>query len=151
MPPAPVISPRRASMTSRAGRSRAFGSSSTARRLSTRPGCRSRRGPRRQPPWQARYSTVMSQENVEVVRGIWEADRRRDWDAVYAAFDEVRFEFGEVAHDGDVVIVTYDIHARGRGSGVEVRQPVTLVWWLTGGKVVRISAYLTRSEALETA
>jgi hypothetical protein len=34
---------------------------------------------------------------------------------------------------------------------VEVQQPVTLVWWLTGGKVVRVSAYLSRSEALEAA
>jgi ketosteroid isomerase-like protein len=129
----------------------------------------------------------MSQENVDVVRAIWEADRRRDWDAVYEAYDddvvwedraglwgdwgvargpdgiaeawrrwheafeEVRFEFGDVAHDGDVVVVTYEIHARGRGSGVDVRQPVTLVWWLAGGKVVRITAYLTRPEALEAA
>jgi ketosteroid isomerase-like protein len=129
----------------------------------------------------------MSQENVDVVRGIWEADRRRDWDAVYAAYDgdvvwedhaglwgdwgvargpdgiqdawrrwheafeEVHFEFGEVAHDGDVVVVTYEIHGRGRGSGVEVRQPITLVWGLAEGKVVRIHAYLTREEALEAA
>jgi ketosteroid isomerase-like protein len=129
----------------------------------------------------------MSQENVDVVRSIWEADRRRDWDAVYAAydgdvvwedhaglwgdwgvargpdgireawrrwyeaFDEVRFEFGEVADAGEAVVVTYDIHARGRGSGVVVQQPVTLVWWLTDGKVVRISAYLTRRAALEAA
>ena len=28
----------------------------------------------------------MSQENVEVVRGIWEADRRRDAEAVRAAY-----------------------------------------------------------------
>jgi ketosteroid isomerase-like protein len=129
----------------------------------------------------------VSEENVDVVRGIWEADRRRDWDAVYAAydgdvvwedhaglwgdwgvargrdgireawrrwheaFDGVRFEWGEVDHGGDVVVVTYEIHGRGRGSGVEVQQAVTLVWQLAGGKVVRISAYLTRAEALEAA
>jgi ketosteroid isomerase-like protein len=129
----------------------------------------------------------MSQENVDVVRAIWEADRRRDWPSVYAsydpdvvwedhaglwgdwgvargpdgiaeawrrwheAFDGVRFEFGEVAHGGEVVVVTYEIHARGRGSGVEVQQPVTLVWWLAERKVVRITAYLTRDEALEAA
>ena len=28
----------------------------------------------------------MSQENVDIVRGIWEADRRRDSAAVYAAY-----------------------------------------------------------------
>jgi ketosteroid isomerase-like protein len=129
----------------------------------------------------------MSEENVDVVRGVWEADRRRDWDAVYEAydgdivwedhaglwgdwgvargpdgireawrrwheaFDEVRFDFGEVAHGGDAVVVTYVMHARGRGSGVEVRQAVTLVWRLARGKIVEISAYLTRSEALAAA
>jgi ketosteroid isomerase-like protein len=129
----------------------------------------------------------MSQENVDLVRRVWEADRRRDWKAVYAAYDgdvvwedhaglwgdwgvargpdgireawrrwheafeEVRFEWGEVAHGLDAVVVTYDIHARGRGSGVELTQAVTLVWWLAGGKVVRVSAYLSRAEALEAA
>jgi ketosteroid isomerase-like protein len=129
----------------------------------------------------------MSQQNVDVVRAVWEADRRRDWDAVYAAydgdvvwedhaglwgdwgvargpdgireawrrwheaFDEVRFDFGEVAHGGDAVVVTYVIHARGRGSGVEVQQTVTLVWWLASGKIVRIGAYMTRPEALAAA
>ena len=129
----------------------------------------------------------MSQENVDVVRGIWEADRRRDWEAVYSsydrdvvwedhaglwgdwgvargpdgirqawrrwheAFDEVRFDFGEVAHGGDAVVVDYQIHARGRGSGVDVQLKVTLAWWLSEQKVVRINAYLTRQEALAAA
>jgi ketosteroid isomerase-like protein len=129
----------------------------------------------------------MSQENVELVHGIWEADRRRDWEAVYAAyaadiewedhaglwgdwgmargrdgirqawrrwheaFEEVRFDFGEVADDGDVVVVTYELRARGRGSGIELRQPITLVWTVKAGKVVRIRAYLSRADALEAA
>jgi ketosteroid isomerase-like protein len=129
----------------------------------------------------------MSQENVEIVRGIWEADRRRDWDAVYAAyaadvdwedhaglwgdwgtargpdgirqawrrwheaFEGVEFDFGEVADVGDDVVVTYCIRARGRGSGAEVRQSVTLVWTLSAGKVVRVRAYLSRADALAAA
>jgi ketosteroid isomerase-like protein len=129
----------------------------------------------------------MSQENVEVVRGIWDADRRRDWEAVYSAyapdvqwddhaglwgdwgvargpdgireawqrwheaFEEVRYDFGEVAAVGDDVVVTYCLHARGRGSGVEVRQSVTLVWTLRERKVIRIRAYLSRADALEAA
>jgi ketosteroid isomerase-like protein len=129
----------------------------------------------------------MSQENVDVVRGVWEADRRRDLEAVRAAydadvvwedhaglwgdwgvargpdgireawrrwheaFDDVRFEWGEAADGEDVVVVTYDIHARGRGSGIEVQQAVTLVWWLAERKVVRVSAYLMRDEGLEAA
>jgi ketosteroid isomerase-like protein len=129
----------------------------------------------------------MSQENVEVVRGIWEADRRRDWDAVYAAyaediewedhaglwgdwgmargrdgiraawqrwheaFEDVRFDFGEVTDVGEAVVVTYCLSARGRGSGIELRQALTLVWTLREGKVIRIRAYLSRADALEAA
>jgi ketosteroid isomerase-like protein len=129
----------------------------------------------------------MSQANVEVVRGIWEADRRRDVEAVqaayapnvewedhaglwgdwgvargpdgirqawrrwYEAFEDVDMEFGEVAANGDVVVVTYHLSARGRGSGVEVELAITLVWTLHAGKVVRIRAYTNRDEALEAA
>ena len=129
----------------------------------------------------------MSEQNVDVVRGIWEADRRRDVEAVHAAyapdiewedhaglwgdwgvargpdgirqawrrwyeaFEDVHMEFGEVAAEGDVVVVTYELSARGRGSGVEVQQSITLIWTLEAGKVVRIRAYTDRAEALEAA
>jgi ketosteroid isomerase-like protein len=129
----------------------------------------------------------MSDQNVEVVRGIWEADRRRDlaavqaayapdiewedhaglwgdwgvargpdgirqaWRRWYEAFEDVDIEFGEVAAGGDVVVVTYRLSARGRSSGVDVQQIVTLVWTLRAGKVVRIRAYTSRDEALEAA
>jgi ketosteroid isomerase-like protein len=127
----------------------------------------------------------VSQENIEIVRGIWEADRRRDLEAVqaayapeiewedntgmwgdwgvargvdgirhawrrwYEAFDEVEMEFGDVADAGDDVVVTYPLHARGRGSGAEVHQPFTLVWTLEAGKVVRVRSYASRREALD--
>jgi ketosteroid isomerase-like protein len=129
----------------------------------------------------------MSRENVDVVRGIWEADRRRDVEAVHAAyapnvewedhaglwgdwgvargpdgirqawrrwyeaFEDVEMDFGEVAAGGDVVVVTYELRARGRGSGAAVRQSITLLWTLDAGKVVRITAYTSRDEALEAA
>ena len=129
----------------------------------------------------------MSHQNVEVVRGIWEADRRRDvaavsaayapnvewedhaglwgdwgvargpdgirqaWRRWYEAFEDVQIEFGEAADAGDVVVVTYELSARGRGSGVDVRQAITLVWTLEAGKVVKIRAYTNRDEALEAA
>jgi ketosteroid isomerase-like protein len=129
----------------------------------------------------------MSQANLDLVRGIWEADRRGDWKAVraaysddvvwedhaglwgdwgvargpdgihqawrrwYEAFEDVQIEFGEVAHGGDVVVVTYGLGARGRGSGVAVRQTITLMWTLKAGKVVQIRAYTSRDEALEAA
>jgi ketosteroid isomerase-like protein len=129
----------------------------------------------------------MSQENIDIVRGIWEADRRHDlaavqaayssdvewedhaglwgdwgvargpegirqaWRRWYEAFEDVDIEFGEVAAEGDVVVVTYRLSARGRSSGVDVQQTVTLVWTLEAGKVVRIRGYTSRDEALEAA
>jgi ketosteroid isomerase-like protein len=129
----------------------------------------------------------MSEENVAIVRGIWDADRRRDREAVsaayapdvewedntglwgdwgvargpdgvqqawrrwYEAFEDVRIEFGEVADAGAVVVATYHVSARGRGSGVEVRQAITLVWTLAAGKAIRIRSYASRAEALEAA
>jgi ketosteroid isomerase-like protein len=129
----------------------------------------------------------MSQENVEIVRGIWEADRQREVDAVreayapevewedntglwgdwgtargpdgiqaawrrwYEAFDDVQFEWDEVADTQDDVVVTYRARARGRGSGAVVDQAITLLWTLRAGKVVRIRAYTDRADALEVA
>ena len=128
----------------------------------------------------------MSQENVEIVRGIWEADKRRDvgavraayalnvewedntglwgdwgtargpdgiqtaWRRWYEAFEDVQFEWDEVTDVADDVVVTYRVHARGRGSGASVDQAITLLWTLQAGKVVRIRAYADRSDALET-
>jgi hypothetical protein len=65
----------------------------------------------------------MSQENVEIVRGIWDADRRRDVEA-----EDVQVEFGEVAEGGDNVVVTYRAHGGERGSGAVVDQAITLIW-----------------------
>jgi ketosteroid isomerase-like protein len=126
----------------------------------------------------------MSQENLELVRRIWDADRRRDWDAVYAsyaedvewednaglwgdwgvargregireawlrwheAFEDVTFELGELTDAGDLVVATYELRARGRSSGAQVRQPLTLVWTLAAGRAVRIRSYASREEAL---
>jgi ketosteroid isomerase-like protein len=129
----------------------------------------------------------MSQENVEIVRRIWEADRRRDVEAVraayapdvewedntglwgdwgiargpdgiqaawrrwYEAFEDVHFEWDEVAAAGDDVVVTYRSHARGRGSGAMVDQAITLLWTVRAGKVVRVRAYPDRTDALKAA
>jgi ketosteroid isomerase-like protein len=129
----------------------------------------------------------MSRENVEIVRRIWEADRRRDvaavlgayapdvlwednsglwgdwgnargpagiqaaWARWYEAFADVRFDWEEVSDIGDHVIVTYQTHARGRGSGIVVDQAITLLWTLRAGQVVHIRAYADRAVALQAA
>jgi ketosteroid isomerase-like protein len=129
----------------------------------------------------------MSERNVEIIRALWEADRRRDWDAVLSAYDpdvvwddrsgfwgdwgeargregireafrrwhqafeEVEFDWDEVAHEGDRVVVTYRIRGRGRGSGLEIDEPLTLVWRLRDGRIVEVLAYTDRAEALAAA
>lgn len=70
------------------------------------------------------------------------------WRQWYEAFDEVQFEWNEVADAGDDVVVTYRAKARGRGSGAVVDQAITLVWTLRAGKVVHIRSYADRAEAL---
>jgi ketosteroid isomerase-like protein len=130
----------------------------------------------------------MSEENVEAVLRLSEANNRRDWDAVFDAyapdiewedcsglwgdwgvarghdglrqawrrwfeiFGDVRWDFdGEPIDAGNDVVATYRIHGRGRGSGVEVDQRLTLIWSVRDSKIARVRAYRERAEALEAA
>jgi hypothetical protein len=56
---------------------------------------------------------------------------------------------GALLDTGDDVLATYRVHARGRGSGVEVAQRLTLIWTIRDAKVTRVRAYSNRSAALE--
>jgi ketosteroid isomerase-like protein len=49
----------------------------------------------------------------------------------------------------DVVIVVGQIHAIGRGSGLEIETPAAWVWRLRRGQAVYMRVYLDRQEALE--
>ena len=128
----------------------------------------------------------MSRENVEVVLRLSEANERRDWDALFAAYSpDIEWEdasglwgdwgvarghdglreawrrwfevFGDVSwrldgeplDTGGDVVATYRVHGRGRGSGVEVDQRLTLIWTIRDAKVTRVRAYSNREEALE--
>jgi ketosteroid isomerase-like protein len=128
----------------------------------------------------------MSQETIDVVLGLLDANARRDWDAVFHYYspdiewedtdglwgdwgvarghDGVRaawqgwFETltdvdwrldGDLVEAGDEVVATYRVHARGRGSGAEVVQHLTLLWTIRDGKVVRVRAYRERGRAVE--
>jgi ketosteroid isomerase-like protein len=76
----------------------------------------------------------MSQENVEVVRALFDAAARRDSATVLALYDP------EVEWD----------NTRGRGSGVAVDlEHSGTVWTLRQGKIVRVRLFTTRAEALE--
>ena len=126
----------------------------------------------------------MSQENVEIVRRVYEAAASRNSEAVFALYDpeveldssrlglgvyrgheglrslfrewheawgSIEYSYEELIDAGEAVIAVVTRHARGRASGVETKQPFTLVWTVRGGKVVRVAWFLTRAEALEAA
>jgi ketosteroid isomerase-like protein len=104
----------------------------------------------------AAYASDAVWEDNTGLWGDWGAPRgpegiRAAWRRWYEAFDEVQFEWDEVAEGGDDVVVTYRTKARGRGSGAVVDQAITLLWTLRAGKVVRIRAYTDRAEALTAA
>ena len=67
-------------------------------------------------------------------------------------FEDFRYEIEEVIHaDERQVITVVRDGGRMRGSGSEVWNRFFHVWSFRDGKVVRISAHLSRSRALEAA
>jgi uncharacterized protein len=78
--------------------------------------------------------------------GIWQAMRR--W---LLAWEDYRMEVDDYLDAGDSVVICFRESGRGKGTGLPVEQNVTGVWKLRAGKVVRVTPYLDRKEALEAA
>ena len=129
----------------------------------------------------------MSQENVEVVRGIYESDRTGDADAFLEFLDPVvelvgaiggveegaviqgpekvrdallvdreiwaerRYEVQRFLDAGEQVVALVREHRRGKGSGIEVRADIAIVYRFDNGKVIRIAPYMSQAAALEAA
>jgi ketosteroid isomerase-like protein len=74
---------------------------------------------------------------------------RRWMDAWGDTMDEVRFEVEEMVDAGDCVIALTRLVARSRTTGIELAQPVAMVWTLRDGLAVRLDSYGTREEALQ--
>jgi ketosteroid isomerase-like protein len=131
----------------------------------------------------------MSEENIEIVRRVYEA--RGDPEAVLAYYDPdvefnaSQFPFGRLVggagiyrgHEGlrrffreyysawsqieddyeelidadESVISVVSARGRGRRSGVEVQSSSAAVWTIRDGKIVRVTWFATRAEALEAA
>jgi ketosteroid isomerase-like protein len=73
------------------------------------------------------------------------ADRDEVW-------EEFRLEPDEFLDAGDRVVVIGRWVGKGRGSGIEVQQPVWHVFTLHDGRVIRVElGYTNRGEALEAA
>jgi ketosteroid isomerase-like protein len=67
-----------------------------------------------------------------------------DWDEFTVAPDEFR------ELDSERVLILGTIHARGRGSGVEVNYPAAWITTVRGGKVVRMHFYNDEAHAIES-
>ena len=73
----------------------------------------------------------MSQENVELVQG---------------AFEPLRW-----IDAGDQVVFVFELTAKGKGSGVEVKRRDAMIWTIRDGNAVRLDYYNNESQALEAA
>jgi ketosteroid isomerase-like protein len=74
---------------------------------------------------------------------------RRYFDSFYDAMDEIRFEPGEFREAAGRVIAPVTLIARGRTTGIEVKQELVLVWTLRDGQATRLEPFATLDEALE--
>ena len=91
------------------------------------------------------------------VSGLWgDWGSRRGWKGIreafaiwFEAFEDVTFTAEDVLDAGEHVVAETRIRGRGRGSGLEVDQRITLVWTVSGGRVTRVGGYRERGEALE--
>ena len=64
------------------------------------------------------------------------------------SWESVRIEPHEFIEAGDLVVVPWTTHARGR-DGIEVVSRPTFVWTIRDGAIERLSMYQERQEALE--
>jgi ketosteroid isomerase-like protein len=95
--------------------------------------------------------------DVEIQTGIGDAfqgepfrghEGARQW---LAALDE-NFETWEIVmddvhEDGDTVLVLGSVHARGRGSGIELVQDVGWIYEFEDGKLIRLQTYYDHAQA----
>lgn len=70
------------------------------------------------------------------------------WRAWLEPWSSYRIEFSNWAQRGDAVLVTLDIDAEGRGSGVEVHDTIDQVWTVRDGLVAGLDMYANRDRSL---
>jgi ketosteroid isomerase-like protein len=67
------------------------------------------------------------------------------------AWDDAWDEVDEIVEAGDVVVAAIRVHGRGRRSGMEISQRLFDVFELRDGRILRVTEYLDRDQALEAA
>jgi ketosteroid isomerase-like protein len=75
----------------------------------------------------------------------------RFWTVIDEAFEDNWLEPQEAIDLGNRVLGIYHLHARGRGSGLELKRDIGLLSNLDRGMVVRVDYYWSQDEALEAA
>jgi ketosteroid isomerase-like protein len=123
----------------------------------------------------------MSEEDVELVRGLFTALDNQDWEAALGAFDpavewsptegtfhgheglvtslmewlepweEHRIEAEEFTKAGDQVLAVVRLVGRMAGSRMEVDQRFFQVYTVSNGRIIRMVEFGTRDRALEAA
>ena len=74
---------------------------------------------------------------------------RRYWESFQDAMDEIRIEPERICDAGQVVVVAMRVTAKGRRTAIAVEQRTAGVWTVRNGKVMRIRAYASLSEAFQ--
>jgi ketosteroid isomerase-like protein len=64
---------------------------------------------------------------------------------------QIRFEVEELWEAGDSVVVALRLTAKGKQTDIPVAQRTAGVWTIQDGKIHRIKAYASTSQALEAA
>jgi uncharacterized protein len=75
---------------------------------------------------------------------------RRYFQSFDEAMDEVHFQAERFWDAADAVVVDARVTARGKQTAILVEQRAAQLWTIRGGRVIRIRAYASLSEALET-
>jgi ketosteroid isomerase-like protein len=75
---------------------------------------------------------------------------RRYFQSFDEAMDEVHFQADRFWDDAEAVVVDVLVTARGKQTAIPVEQRAAQLWTIRGGRVIRIRAYASLSEALET-
>ena len=104
---------------------------------------------------------VPEMEFVPAVAGSVEGEERRtvrgadgirrffaDLEETWERFEVEVQEYREVE---DALVVVCRIHAKGRGSGLELDQPMAMVSWFRDDKFARAQSFLDLDEALQAA
>jgi ketosteroid isomerase-like protein len=100
------------------------------------------------PEIEIRPSIVGGPEGV-VYRGL--NGNARFWADIDAAWTEFRIEPEEFRDLGDQVLVLGNAFARGRESGIALRQPGAWIATVLGRRIVRFQSFSDQHEALEAA